>query len=125
MDSNPEQSLAITKSIIDLRDPSRSCELVERKSRKIARFDDSAIVFYDNERYDLLSSHNGPLYVTASINGVELKRAMVDPGCSSNIISLSVLDAVSIPRERITKQPTKCRVSEVTILTPLGSSTLT
>lgn len=39
------------------------------------------------------------------MNGVELKRAMLDPGSSINIISLSTLDAVGVSREKIVRQP--------------------
>lgn len=43
MDFVPEQRLAITKSIIELTDPSMSCGLVEKSSRN--RFDDCTILF--------------------------------------------------------------------------------
>lgn len=33
MDFNPEQGLAITKSIIELIDSAESCEMVERRSK--------------------------------------------------------------------------------------------
>lgn len=36
---------------------------------------------------------------------VELKRAMLDLGSWLNIISLSVLDAVGVSQDRITRQP--------------------
>lgn len=61
-------------------------------------------VFYDNEQHDLPRSHNRPLYVTSNVNGVELKRAMLDLRSSINNISLSELDAVGISRDKI-KQP--------------------
>lgn len=85
-------------------DPWGSCGLVERKTRRDDRFDDGAIVVYHDERRDRPSSHHRPVYVTASINGVELKWAMLNLGSSLNIVSLSILDAVGIPRERITRQ---------------------
>lgn len=51
------------------------------------------MIFFKNGRHDLSSHHNRLLYVTASIPFihdrllyVELKRAMVDPGPSLNII---------------------------------------
>lgn len=37
------------------------------------------------------------------VKGFELKRAMLDLWSSVNIISLSVLDAVGIPRNKITR----------------------
>lgn len=39
------------------------------------------------------------------MNGVELKRDTLDSGSSLNIISLSALDAINMPQDRITRQP--------------------
>lgn len=105
MDFNSEQKLAMTKSIIKLTKPSRSFGHVENRSRRISKFEDGVVVFYDNEQHNLPNTHNQPLYVTANMKGVELKRGMLDPGFSLNIISLSVLDPQVIPRDRITRQP--------------------
>lgn len=94
--------MAITKSIIELTNPVDSCDLVEGRSRRKRQFDNDVTMFYDNDRCGLPSTHNRPLYVTASGNGVELKRAMLDPGSSINIISLSTLDAVGVPQNHPT-----------------------
>ena len=42
-----------------------------------------------------------PLYVTAFLGASQIKRALVDTGASTNILHLSTLDALGIPRERI------------------------
>lgn len=64
------------------------------------------VLFYDNERSNLHSSHNRPLYIfTMSVNGVELKRAMLNLGSSLNITSLWIVDAVDEPLDRRTRQP--------------------
>lgn len=90
-DFNLQQRLTIIKSIIELRDPSDNLGLVENWSR--------IVVFHDNERHDLSSTHNRPFHVTANVKGVELKRAIIDPGSSLNIVSLTILDAIGIPWE--------------------------
>lgn len=100
MDFNPEQRLAITKSIIELIDPAE-------KAQTQSRFDDDAAVFYDNDRRGLPITHSRLLYITVSVNEVELKRAMLDPSSSIKIVSLSTLDAVGIPRDKIIRQPIK------------------
>lgn len=104
MDFNPEQRLAITKSIIELTDPSESCDLVEGRSRCRSRFDATVTMFYDVDRHRP-TTHSRSLYVSTSMNGVELKRAMLDPGSSINIISLSTLDVVDVSRDKIIRQP--------------------
>lgn len=71
-DFNPKQRMAINKSIIELTDPSGNCGLVESRSRRSNKFEDGTVVFYDNERCDLPSSHTRPLYVNANVKGIEL-----------------------------------------------------
>lgn len=80
MDFSPEQGITITKSVIELIDPSGSCGFVEKRSRRSSRFGDGEVVFYDNGRRDLRNSHSRPLYVTTSLKVVKLKLAMLDQG---------------------------------------------
>lgn len=82
-------------------------------------------MFYDNDRHDLPRGHNQPLYITADVNRVELKRAMLDLRSSINIISLSMLNAVGISREKIVKQPSRYPVSEAIKPSLLASLTST
>lgn len=63
------------------------------------------MVIYDNVWRDLPSLQNRPLYVTASIREVKLRRVVIDTGSSLNIISLSVPGEVGVPRDKITRQP--------------------
>lgn len=107
MDFSLEQRMAIIKSVIELTEPAESYDMVEGRPRCKDRFDDNAPVFYDDDRRSLPTNHNRPLYVTANVNGVELRRAMLNPGSSINIISLSTLDAVGVPRDKIIRQPIK------------------
>lgn len=51
------------------------------------------MVFYDNDRGDLWSHHNRPLYVTKKL---KRKEAMLDLGSLLNIVSMSIPDAVDI-----------------------------
>lgn len=95
MNFNPEKRLAITKSIIELTDQVESCGLVEGRSKCRSRNDIDAAMFYDDNQRDLPTIYNRPLY-NASANGVELKKLLLDPSSSINIISLSTLDAVGV-----------------------------
>lgn len=44
------------------------------------------------------------LYMTAYVRNVELKRAVIDPGSSPNIMRLSTLTEVGIPWDHIIEQ---------------------
>lgn len=50
MDFSLDQRLAITKSVIELTDSSKSSEMIEMRSRHNNRFGDDVAVFYDNDR---------------------------------------------------------------------------
>ncbi|KAK9943691.1 hypothetical protein M0R45_009292 [Rubus argutus] len=49
------------------------------------------------------ADHRRPLYLEAQVNGVFIRRALVDTGSSVNIVPLSVLKAAGIPTSRIVK----------------------
>lgn len=65
MDFSPKQRLTISKAIIELTDPSGGSGLAEFSSRGSNRFEDTVRVLYENDRRDLPSHHNRPLYVTS------------------------------------------------------------
>lgn len=103
MDFNSKQRRAITKAIMELTDSTEGMNFVEKRTGKNNRFEDNGLVFYKNNRRDVPTQHNRPLYVTAKMRDVELKRVLLDSGSSLNIISLDVLDDLRIPREKIQK----------------------
>ena len=51
--------------------------------------------------------HRRPLYLMATINGVQIKRALVDTRALLNLIALSTLEAVRLVDRRIMGAPMK------------------
>ena len=49
--------------------------------------------------------HRRPLYLMATINDVQVRRALVDIGASLNLIALSTLEAVGLTGRRILGAP--------------------
>ncbi|XP_075674899.1 uncharacterized protein LOC142644106 [Castanea sativa] len=49
--------------------------------------------------------HRRPVYLMATINGVQVRRALVDTGVSLNLIALSTLEAVGLTDKRIQGAP--------------------
>ena len=49
--------------------------------------------------------HRRPLYLIATINGVQVRRALVDTGASLNLIALSTLEVVGLTDRRILGAP--------------------
>ena len=65
----------------------------------------SAITFTDEDMEVEHPDHRRPLYLMATINDVQIRRALVDTGASLNLIDLSTLEAVGLAGRRILGAP--------------------
>lgn len=83
------------------------------------------MVIYERDRQILPSHHNRPLYVTAYVCDMGLRRALIDPASSLNIKFYSMLKAMEISRDRIIEQLLKFQVSEVVHHSQLAITTST
>ena len=61
----------------------------------------NAITLTDKDIEVEHQDHRRPLYLMATINGVQIRRALVDIGASLNLIALSTLEAVGLAGKRI------------------------
>ena len=61
----------------------------------------NAIIFTDEDMEVEHPDHCKPLYLMATINGVQIRRALVDIRASLNLIALSTLEAVDLASRRI------------------------
>ena len=67
----------------------------------------NAISFTNEDMEVKYPDHKRPLYLTASINKVQVQRALVDTGSSLNLIPMSTLQAANISRRKIHDTPMK------------------
>ena len=65
----------------------------------------NAITFTNEDMEVEHPDHRRPLYVMATINGVQIRRALADTGASLNLIALSTLEAVGLVGRRILGAP--------------------
>ena len=65
----------------------------------------NAITFTDEDMKVKYLDHRWPLYLTATINGVQIRKALVDTGASLNLIVLSTLEIVGMDGKRILGAP--------------------
>ena len=65
----------------------------------------NAITFTDENMEVEHLAHRRPLYLMATINGIQIRRALVDTGASLNLIALSTLEAVGLVDKRILRAP--------------------
>ena len=65
----------------------------------------NAITFTDEDMEIEHPDHRRPFYLMATINGVQIRRALVDTGALLNLIALSTLKAVGLVNRRILGAP--------------------
>ena len=65
----------------------------------------NAITFTDEDMEVEHPDHRRPLFLMATINGVQIKRALVDIKASLNLIALSTLEAMGLTSKRILRAP--------------------
>ena len=65
----------------------------------------NAITFTNEDMEVEHPDHHKPLFLMATINGVQVRRVLVDTGASLNLIVLSTLEVVGLTRRRILGAP--------------------
>ena len=65
----------------------------------------NAITFTNEDMEVEHPDHYRPLYLMATINGVQIKRALVDTGASLNLKALSTMEAVELASRKILGAP--------------------
>ena len=65
----------------------------------------NAITLIDKDIEVEHQDHRRPLYLMATINDVQIRRALVDIGASLNLIALSTLEAVGLASKRVLGAP--------------------
>ena len=61
----------------------------------------NAITFTDENMEVKHPNHRRPLYLMATINGVQSRRALINTGASLNLIALSILETMGLTGRRI------------------------
>ena len=86
-------------------DSGMECFTVESHASRAYLETTNAITFADEDMEVEHPNHRKPLYLIATINGVQIRRALVDIGVSLNLIALSTLEAVGLIGRRILGAP--------------------
>ena len=101
----PEASRVATKSLMSIAaDSGMECFTVESHASRAFLETTNAITFTDEDMEVEHPDHRRPFYLMATINGVQIRRA-VDTGASLNHIALSTLEAVGLADKRILGAP--------------------
>nr|POE81517.1 hypothetical protein CFP56_29144 [Quercus suber] len=81
------------------------CFTVESHASRAFLETTNAITFTNEDMEIEHPDHRRPLYLMAIINGVQIKRVLVDTGASLNLITLSTLEVVGLAGRRILGAP--------------------
>ena len=81
------------------------CFTVESHANRAYLETTNAITFTNEDMEVEHPDHRRPFYLMATINGIQIRRALVDIRASLNLITLSTLEAVGITGRRILGAP--------------------
>ena len=99
-----EARLEATKAILQVAETyQQACTISGGSVNRSIREATTAITFTDSD-IQIPHPHNRPLYVPATVHGVEFKRGLLDGGASLNIMPLSTFRATGIPSEKLIPQ---------------------
>uniref|UniRef100_A0A2N9I2U7 Uncharacterized protein n=1 Tax=Fagus sylvatica TaxID=28930 RepID=A0A2N9I2U7_FAGSY len=103
---NPEARTAATEAIMAIAtDSGAHCFTAETHASQAFLETTNAITFTDEDMEVQYPDHRRPLYLSATINEVQVRRALVDTGSCINLIPLSTIQAAEIPQEKIQGAP--------------------
>ena len=86
-------------------DSGMECFTAESHASRVFLETTNAITFTDEDMEVEHPDHLRPLYLMDTINGVQIRRALVDIGTLLNLIALSTLEAVGLASRRILGAP--------------------
>ena len=102
----PEAGRISTESLMSIAvDSGVECFTVESHANRAYLETTNAINFIDKDMEVEYSNHRRPLYLMATINGVQIRRVLIDMGASLNLIAQSTLEVVGMPGRRIFEAP--------------------
>ena len=103
---NEEARKATTEALVSIASDSGTyCLTTEAHANRAFLETTNAITFTNEDMEVQHLDHSRPLYVTAQINDVHIRRALVDTGASLNLILANTLKAAEIPLNRVTGTP--------------------
>jgi hypothetical protein len=103
---NPEARIAATEAIMDIAAKSDAhCFTAKTHASRAFLETTNAITFIDEDMEVQYPDHRCPLYLSATINEVQVRRALVDTSSCINLIPLSTIQAVEISQKKIQVAP--------------------
>uniref|UniRef100_A0A2N9IE29 Integrase catalytic domain-containing protein n=1 Tax=Fagus sylvatica TaxID=28930 RepID=A0A2N9IE29_FAGSY len=103
---NPKARTAAIEAIMAIAaDSGAHCFTVEAHASRTFLETTNAITFTDEDMEVQYPDHRRPLYLSAAINEVQARHALVDTGSCINLIPLSTIQAAEISQKKIKGAP--------------------
>uniref|UniRef100_A0A2N9EI75 Uncharacterized protein n=1 Tax=Fagus sylvatica TaxID=28930 RepID=A0A2N9EI75_FAGSY len=107
---NHEARMATTEAIMSIvAESGTHCFTAEAHASRAFLETTNAITFTDEDMDVPYPDHRRPLYLAATINEVQVRRALVDTGSCINLVPLSTLQAAGISQKKIQGAPMEVR----------------
>jgi hypothetical protein len=107
---NPEARTAATKAIMSIAAESGThCFTAEAHASRAFLKTTNSITFTDEDMDVPYPDHRHPLYLAATINEVQVRRALVDMGSCINLVPRSTLRVAEISQKKIQGAPMEVR----------------
>ena len=108
LEFGPEVKRIATKSLMNMAADVRiECFAAETQASKAFLETTNLITFVDEDMEVEYLEHQRPFYLTSTINGVQIRRALIHTRASFNLISLSTSEAIGKVGKRIPGTPMK------------------
>jgi hypothetical protein len=97
---------AATEALITIAAESgATCFMAEAHASRAFLETTNVITFTDEDMEVQYPDHRRPLYLSAVVKDVQVRRALVDTGSCLNLIPLSTLQAANVPQQKIQGSP--------------------
>uniref|UniRef100_A0A2N9G962 Uncharacterized protein n=1 Tax=Fagus sylvatica TaxID=28930 RepID=A0A2N9G962_FAGSY len=105
-DSDLRQEMQQLKRLLRIAAESgATCFTAEAHASRAFLETTNAITFTDEDMEVQYPDHRRPLYLSAVVKDVQVRRALVDTGSCLNLIPLSTLQAANVPQQKIQGSP--------------------
>ena len=107
---NPKAHTTTTEAIMAIAADSRAHYFTAETHASRAFLETTNAITYTDEDMEVqYLDHRHPLYLSATINEVQVRRALVDTGSCINLIPLSTIQAAEISQKKIQGAPIKIK----------------
>lgn len=97
-----EERIKATRAIIKAAKAHETCMAIVK--RFVSTMEEENKIYFSKADKEVKYHHNRLMYVTAIINGLEVRKVFIDNGTSINIMPYNVFKQLGLPENKIVKE---------------------